>query len=78
MPIIQKTRSYQDLFASTTNYLRGNTGDGFTFRLEFDESIQVTSGNDDTINNNATTDIITWLGGSWAEEGFRNGPHSRS
>ncbi len=73
MPIIQKTRSYQDLFASTTNYLRGNTGDAFTFRLEFDESIQVTSGNGDTINNNATTDIITWLGGSWAEEGFRNG-----
>lgn len=73
MPIIQKTKTFADIFGGSTNFLQVNTGDSFTFELEIDESISVTSGNGNTINNNATLDIITWLGGSWAEEGFRAG-----
>jgi len=73
MPIILINQTFSDLYGSSTNYLKVNTGDLFTFRLDLQESISVTSGASINIQNNPTTDIMTWLGGSWAEEGFRVG-----
>ena len=73
MPIIITNSQYTDLNGSTTNYLRGNVGDPFTFTLDIQESISVSSGSGITLQNNPTTDIVTWLGGSWDTEGFRSG-----
>ena len=73
MPIIITNSQYLDLNGSTTNFLRGNVGDPFTFSLDVQESISVSSGGGITIQNNPTSDIVTWLGGSWATEGFRSG-----
>jgi hypothetical protein len=68
MPIILINQSFTDQFGSTTNYLQANTGDLFEFEMDLEESIRAQSSPSVTINNNPTTDIMTWLGDSWAEE----------
>jgi len=73
MPIIQTNVTYRDLFNTSRNFLQSNVGDPNDFSIDFDESISVTANNANYITNNQTTDILEWSGGSWLDEGFRNG-----
>tara|TARA_R110000787_G_scaffold148149_1_gene262021 strand:+ start:3445 stop:5694 length:2250 start_codon:yes stop_codon:yes gene_type:complete len=73
MPIILTNTTFRDVFLTSRNFLQSNVGDSNIFSLEFDESIQATSSISNYLTNNPTTDIIEWIGGSWLDEGFRNG-----
>ena len=73
MPIIQTNVTYRDVYSTSRNFLQSNVGDTNEFSIEFDESISVTASNSNFITNNQTTDILEWSGGSWIDEGFRNG-----
>ena len=71
MPIIVTNQGFQDMFGTTRSYLKSNVGDIQTASIDIKEEISVTSGNGITITNNASSNIITWLGGDFEEEGFR-------
>ena len=73
MPIIQINQSFQDIFGNNTSFLKGNAGDLQTARISIRESISVNSALGESIQNNFTLDLMTWLGGDWEAEGFRVG-----
>ena len=73
MPIIVTNQTFQDMWGTTRSYLKSNVGDRTTATINLQESISVLSGNGVTLTNNPTTDIITWLGGDFEDEGFRVG-----
>lgn len=59
------------MFGTTRSFLKSNVGDLHTASINIQESIEVISGNGNTLTNNVTTNIITWLGNDFEEEGFR-------
>ncbi len=71
MPILVTNQSFQDMFGTTRSYLKSNVGDDNTASINIQESIQVISGNGNSLTNNVSTDIMTFLGGDFEEEGFR-------
>jgi len=71
MPILVTNQSFQDMFGTTRSFLKSNVGDLHTASINIQESIEVVSGNGNTLTNNVTTNIITWLGNDFEEEGFR-------
>lgn len=73
MPITQISKSYQDMWGTSTNFLRSNAGDLIDASFVIQEIIQVTSSSVDSLTNDVSTDEITWLGGDFEEEGFRVG-----
>ena len=76
MPIIVTNQTFQDMWGTTRSYLKSNVGDRTTATINLQESISVLSGNGVTLTNNPTTDIITWLGGDFEDEGFRSKYHT--
>lgn len=71
MPIIVTNQSFQDMWGTTRSYLKSNVGDLHTASINIQENIEVISGNGNSLTNNVSTDIMTWLGGDFEEEGFR-------
>lgn len=73
MPIIVTSNSFTDVFGTSTTYLKNNVGDPSVGTINITESITANSSLSDSFLNNPTTDVMTWLGGDWEEEGFRVG-----
>lgn len=59
------------MWGTTRSYLKSNVGDLHTASINIQENIEVISGNGNSLTNNVSTDIMTWLGGDFEEEGFR-------
>jgi len=74
MPIIQTSSSFTEFpFGNVTSFLKSNNGDRQRATFEFEESISVNSNLGNTIERDAFTNVITWIGGDFEDEGFRAG-----
>jgi hypothetical protein len=74
MPITITNKSFRDIWGNVTNYLKANTGDFVICELSIEDEIAVdtaTGGN--TLQQNGLSNIITWVGGDFEQEGFRSG-----
>ena len=74
MPIIQTSSSFTEFpFGGVTSFLQSNNGDTTRGTWVIEESISVTSSPYISLQRDAFTNIITWLGGDFEDEGFRVG-----
>lgn len=73
MPITILTKNYTDVFGATRTYYKGNAGDAQRLSITLKESISVQSSISVNLQLNIPMYEITWLGGNFADEGFRAG-----
>jgi len=73
MPIILQNREYTDIFGNIRNFYKSNAGDKQYLRLTLKESISVQTSPLVTLSLDPINNIVTWVGGSFEDEGFRVG-----
>ena len=73
MPITLINREYTDIFGNIRNFYKSNAGDKQYLRLEVRESISVQTSPLITLSLDPVNNIVTWVGGSFEDEGFRVG-----
>jgi hypothetical protein len=73
MAITPTSKIYTDVFGTTRNFYRANSGDIQYIEYQFEESIMVQTSGSVVLQLNPIQNIVTWLGGSFADEGFRIG-----
>ena len=74
MPIVQTSSSYTEFpYGNVTSFLKSNNGDRQRAEFQFEESISVNSSLGNTLTRDSLTQIITWIGGDFEDEGFRAG-----
>ena len=73
MPITLINREYTDIFGNIRNFYKSNAGDKQFLRLTLRESISVQTSTTITLSLDPINNIVTWVGGSFEDEGFRVG-----
>jgi len=73
MPIILTNRTYLDLFGNSRSFYKANAGDRQRVNFSLKESISVQSSATVILQLNIPMYEVTWLGGSFEDEGFRTG-----
>lgn len=73
MPIILTNRAYTDLFGNSRSFYKSNAGDRQQVSFRLTESISVMTSVTTTLTLDPINNIVTWIGGSFENEGFRVG-----
>jgi hypothetical protein len=73
MPITLTNRTYLDTYGNSLTFYRANAGDSQRANFTLKESISVQSSVTVQLTLNIPMYEVTWLGGSFEDEGFRTG-----